>query len=110
MLKGFVAQHPSMRQRWTRAAVLITRRARRRAGPVLVAAARTFDVVSIGSGVCPRRRVVVPGLGIEAGEQTAEIFCVAEVFVDQRGGVRVGDDILLEPEVIGEDVVDERAE
>ena len=111
VLKGFVAHHPGVRERRTAAAMLVTRRARRGGGAVFGAAAGRFDLVGLPLfGVSPRRRVVLPGLGIEAGEQTTEILSVPEVFVDQRGGVRVRDDILLEPQVIGDDVVDQRAE
>ncbi len=47
-------------------------------------------------GVRPGRRVVLAGLGVEAGEQAVELLGVAEVLVDQGRGVGVGDDVVLE--------------
>ena len=110
VLQGFVALHAGVRERWTAAAMLVTGRSRRGGCAVRVAATRGLDLAVPLFVVRPRRRVVLPGFGVEAGEQTAEIFGVPELFVDQRSGVRVRDDIFLEPQVIGDYVVDQRAE
>ncbi|GAB4723566.1 hypothetical protein MOKP126_31380 [Mycobacterium avium subsp. hominissuis] len=114
VLQGLVAAHPGVRQRRAAAAVLVTGGAVGGGGAVGVTAAGGLDFASGPAVVLlfvgPTRRVVLPGLGIEPGEQAAEILGVAEVFVDDGGGVGVRDDVFGEPQVVGEHVVDQRAE
>ncbi len=107
VLQGLVAQHPGVRQHRAAAAVRVAGRAGRGTGAVLVAAVRRGGAVLC---VSPRRRVVVPGLRVDAGEQAAEFLGVAEVRVHQGRRVGIRDDVLLEPQVVGEHVVDQRAE
>ena len=52
----------------------------------------------------------MPRFGVVPGEQTAEVLGVAEIVVDQRRGVGVGDDVIVEPQVIAEHMVHERTE
>ena len=60
--------------------------------------------------VQPRLGVVLLLLRIPAGEQAAEIFGVAEVFAQDRGGVGVGDDVVAKVSDRSDRVVDQRAE
>ena len=60
--------------------------------------------------VHPRRAVVHAGVGIESGEQPAEVLRVAEVLVHDRRGVGVVDHVLPEPRVGLDHVPDQTAE
>jgi hypothetical protein len=46
--------------------------------------------------VLPRVRVVGVVLGADAAEQAAQVLGVPEILVDDRRGIRVVDDVLLE--------------
>ena len=58
--------------------------------------------------VHPRRAVVGLGLGVEAGEEAVEVLGVAELLVDDRRGVGVVEDVLLEVGVGLQHVADQR--
>src|SRR5204863_6864159 len=68
-------------------------------GAIVVAAA-----VGAQALVLPAGDVVGLPLGVEPGEETVEIFGVAEVLGDDRRRIGVGDDVLAEVLLIGEDV------
>ena len=86
--------------------VLVACRTRCRRVTVLLAAGR-FDATVLGVGIRPRRRIILPGLGVEAGEQPTEVLGVAVVVVHDRRGVGVRDDVLTEVPLVGEHVVDQ---
>ena len=81
---------------------------RRRAGPRLL-----FRLLR-RAGVAPvaLARVVVAGLPVAAvaAEQPVEVLGVPEPLLTMVGRVGVVEDVLLEPAVVGEDVVDQPAE
>lgn len=94
--------------------------ARRAAGPELVSGrlvGRVGTVHHPASGVVgltlfvrPGGRVVLAGVRVEPGEQSAEVLGVAEVLVHDGRGVGIGDHVVVEPEVVAEHVVDQAAE
>ncbi len=60
--------------------------------------------------VLPRGGVVGALDGVPAREQAVEVLGVEELVADERGRVRVGQHVLSEVELVGEDVVDDPAE
>ena len=110
MLQGLVAAHTGVFEGRSCAPVGVSRRPVGRALAVFMSAAGVLDLAAVLLGVGPRRLVILTGLGVHPGEQSAEILGVPEVVVDQGGGVGVGDHVLLEPQVVGEHVVDECTE
>src|SRR3954451_16206596 len=62
------------------------------------------------SRVVPGRRVVDALVWVEPGEEPVEILGVLEALVDDYGRVRVVLDVLVEPALVLEDVVDDAAE
>src|ERR1043165_7074816 len=70
--------------------------------------ARRRLVLLRGAGVEPRLRVVL--LPVPSAEQPAELLGVLEVIAEDRRRVRVVDDVVAEVALVGEDVVDHRAE
>ncbi len=55
-------------------------------------------------------RVVFVAFGIVAAEHALQIFGVLELAFDDRGGVGIRHHILLEPEIVRENVIDQTAE
>jgi hypothetical protein len=66
--------------------------------------------VDVDSGVLPRRDVVLPLFGIPAREEAAVVLGVGEALVHDHRRVRVAADVLVEPALVCEDVVDDPAE
>src|SRR5437868_9642493 len=60
--------------------------------------------------VLPGRDVVLTLLGIPTGEEAVGVLGVDELVVDDDAGIRVADDVVAEPAVVLEDVVDDAAE
>src|SRR5674476_293708 len=58
-----------------------------------------------GALVRPRGRVVCACLGVVAGKDSVQVVHVLEIVTDQRGRVGVGDDVLAEEPLVGQDVV-----
>ena len=69
------------------------RRSRRSSSP---ARGRRPTAARRAAGVLPRRRVVRAGLGVEPGEDAAELLGVDVVVIDDGGGIRVGHDVVAE--------------
>src|SRR5438067_1083719 len=65
---------------------------------------------SVDPFVLPRGGVVLALLLVPAAEQAAQILGVLVILADDHRRVRVVDDVLLERAVVGENVVDDRAE
>src|ERR1035437_8469725 len=86
--------------------------------PVLGLAARLIVWIPVWPGrsvlgralVGPRGRVVHARLRVVAGEDAVEVVHILEVVADQRGRVGVGDDVVVEVALVGQDVVDDPAE
>lgn len=60
--------------------------------------------------VKPRLRIVLLLLFVPAGKKSIEIFCIAEILAQNGRSVGVGENILLEPLVVLDDVIDQCAE
>src|SRR5699024_9788956 len=60
--------------------------------------------------VLPATTIVVTLLGVETGEQTVEILGIPKVLTKNTRGIGVVDDVLVELQPVGEDVVDDAAE
>src|SRR5262245_23939268 len=75
--------------------------------PLLSLPGRAVDV---DAGVLPALELVLPLLGIPAREEAVEVLGVLEVLVDDDRRVGVVDDVVAEPALALEDVVDDAAE
>src|SRR5207253_3565627 len=62
------------------------------------------------TGIGPAGIVIAARFRVVAGKEAAVILGVDIVVADEGGGVGVGQHILLEPLVVGQDIVDEPAE
>src|SRR5207244_11944071 len=85
----------------------------RRPGPlhgVTGVGAGVFLRVLRRAGVGPARVVVGAGSGIVSGEDATVVFGVDVLVVDDRGGIRVGEHVVVEPQIAAQHIVDEPAE
>ena len=65
-------------------------------------------ILRLRAGVEPRLRVVL--FPIPSGEEAVQLFSVAQVVAQNRRRVRVGHDVIAEPAIVVDRVVDHRAE
>ena len=108
MLQGIVAPDPCVAQRRSARTVFVAGSTVRCARPVL-AALLTVRVVR-WVVVRPRRRIVLPGFRVEAGEQSAQVLGVAVILTDQRRRVGIGHHVVMEVALVGDRIVDQSAE
>jgi hypothetical protein len=94
ILQGFIASRPVLR----------------RAGPLRCVTA-VGSCILVGflrrTGVGPARIVVTAGAGIITREDPAVILRVDVLVADDRRRIGVGEDVLAEPEIVTQDIVDE---
>ena len=107
VLQGFVTLHFSVLQGRTTAAELVAGGTARSIGRRVPNRAGLVDGAAVLFCVGPRRGVIGARFRIESGEQPAQVLGVTVIVMDQRGRIGVRADVLLEPEVMGDDVVDQ---
>ncbi len=77
---------------------------------MVVGAVLAVPVIGSLALVGPGGHVVLSGVRVETREQAVQVLGVLELLADQGGGVSVRLDILLEPQVVADHIVDQCAQ